>query len=62
MRVYILNREYWHYVDGSWTTFIAVYAALQDAQDERDRLNETEGHHNDEDWGAYYEVVEEYVK
>lgn len=62
MRVYILNREYWHYVDGEWTTLIAVYANLQDAQDERDKLNAIEGHFDDESWGAYYEVVEEYLK
>ena len=60
MEVYILNREEWHYVDGSWTILISVYAKLEDAQRERDRLTEAEGK-SSETSGVYFEVVEECV-
>jgi len=60
MRVYLLYRVEWHDVDGENTYLVNVYSRLQDAQDKRDQLYESDGV-SKISCGVYFEVVEEYV-
>lgn len=61
MRVYVLSREDYHDVYGTSSTLIRIFKSLEDAQLERDGLNNVHSPLNSQTNGVYFEVTEEYV-
>lgn len=61
MKVYVLNEEYWHYVDGSWTTMVDIYHNKEDADAEAQIRNDRDGG-SDENYGTSFTVEEKELK
>lgn len=60
MKVYILYRKFWHYVNGEAEELINVYAKLDVAQEERDALQRVEANES-ETSSIWFEIEEEFV-
>lgn len=60
MKVYILYRKFWHFVDGESEELINVYAKLDVAQERRDQMQLT-GACEDETSSVWFEIEEEFV-